>query len=148
MFVESVREARAAIGWGVLAIGIVPAILEEFFFRGLLFRALKAHAGAAVTIGVSGVLFGVTHVFLGGTLGLERLVPTTILGLILGAVCWYTGSIWPSMILHVCHNAILIGVNPDVIPWQWLVAGISGTTLGVMLVWQGGRAEESVARGP
>jgi sodium transport system permease protein len=156
---ESFREARTTLGWGVLAIVIVPAILEETFFRGLLFNALKARCGAVVTVGVSGLLFGLTHVILAGALGLERLVPSAVLGLILGAVCWYSGSLWPSLIQHVCHNAILLGVglnepgSMSVIPLQWLVGGAFGTALGGLLLWQWGRAESSklpssVVRGP
>ena len=138
--VEQMREARAAIGWGVLAIVIVPAILEEIFFRGLLFRALQKSSGALLTIGVSGLLFGLTHVLLGGPLGLDRLVPSTLLGLILGAVCWRTGSLCPSLIQHVCHNAILliVGLNESgtvhEIPWTWLAGGAIGTAIGTSIL--------------
>ena len=142
---ESFKQARANMGWWVLAIVIVPAILEELFFRGLLFNALKARCGAWLTIGVSGALFGLTHVILDGALGLERLVPSTILGLILGAVCWYSSSLWPSMILHVCHNAILLAIgltdlgSTNHIPWVWLGGGAVGTLLGALLLWQWGQ---------
>ena len=148
---ESFKQARDSMGWWVLAIVIVPAILEEIFFRGLLFNALKARCGAWLTIGVSGVLFGLTHVILDGALGLERLVPSTILGLILSAVCWYSGSLWPSMILHVIHNAILLTVglkdpgSTNHIPWEWLGGGAVGTILGGLLLWQWGKANEPEA---
>jgi hypothetical protein len=66
------------------------------------------------------------------------LLPSTLLGLILSAVCWHTGSIWPGMLLHVCHNAILIGVNPEDVPWQWL--SVLGSAGGGVLVWMGRRA--------
>ncbi|MBI3821624.1 MAG: CPBP family intramembrane metalloprotease [Planctomycetes bacterium] len=138
---ERVRETRTAIGWGVLAVGIVPAVVEELFFRGLLFNALKARCGAIVTIGVSGVLFGVTHVILGSELGLVRLVPSTLLGLVLSTVCWHTGSLWPGMILHICHNSVLLGVNPEAVPWEWLAAGLGGATVGAALVWLGARPQ-------
>jgi sodium transport system permease protein len=149
---ESFREARASLGWGVLAIVIVPALLEEIFFRGLLFNALKARCGAGVTVGVSGLLFGLTHVILEPALGLERLVPSALLGLILGAVCWYSGSLWPSLIQHVCHNAILLGIglnepgSTPAIRWQWLAGGAFGTALGGLLLWQWGRADDKATR--
>jgi ABC-2 type transport system permease protein/sodium transport system permease protein len=132
---------RENIGWAILITGIVPAILEEAFFRGLLFNALKARAGAFTTIGTTGVLFGLTHVVLGGALGLERLVPATALGLILGVVCWRAESLWPSMILHVLHNTILLAVGLQYgstlneIPWEWLAGGAAGAALGAMCWW-------------
>ncbi len=137
---ESLKEAREAVGYGVLALVIVPAVLEEIFFRGLLWTAVRSRAGTLVTIGVSGLLFGATHVILDGALGLERLVPSTLLGLILSVVCWRSGSLWPSMIMHVLHNTILLlvglgesGATPA-IPWQWLACGAAGTAFGGLLL--------------
>jgi ABC-2 type transport system permease protein/sodium transport system permease protein len=140
---EELARARESVGWAAVITVIVPAILEELFFRGLLFQALKARSGAFVTIGATGVLFGLTHVVLGGMLGLERLVPSTLLGLILSAVCWHTGSLWPSLILHVLHNAILLGVgleqgsSLDQVPWEWLAGGALGTAFGIACLWLG-----------
>ena len=138
---EGYRTARDSVGFLVLALAIVPAILEELFFRGLLFNALKAQSGAVITIGVSSVLFGITHVVLGGPIGLERFVPSAILGLILGAVCWRSGSVWPGMALHVCHNTILLGFAPKEIPVAWL--GLAGpcALLGGLIVWWSGNGE-------
>jgi sodium transport system permease protein len=139
---ESIAKARESVGWWILAIVIVPAILEEVFFRGLLFNALKARCGALMTIGVSALLFGATHVILDGALGLDRLLPSALLGLILGAVCWRSGSLWPSMIQHVCHNAILLSVgigdpgSTKDIPLEWLAGGAIGTALGALLLWK------------
>ncbi len=140
---KSLKEARESVGYGVLALVIVPAILEEVFFRGLLWSALKSRGGALVTIGVSGLLFGATHVILDGALGLERLVPSTLLGLILGVVCWRSGSLWPSVIMHVLHNTILLLVGlgesgATSVPWQWLAYGALGTCIGGVLLWLGG----------
>jgi ABC-2 type transport system permease protein/sodium transport system permease protein len=146
--VEALRKVRESVGWWVLAIVVVPAILEEIFFRGLLFNAVKTRCGPAVTIGVTGVLFGVTHVILGGAIGLDRLVPSLALGLILSAVCWHTGSLWPSMIQHVCHNAILVIASPEHLPWQWLVASGLGIAVSVSLLWRAGRRSDSVAPVP
>lgn len=135
---RSMREAQTSLGWWVLIQGIVPAVLEELFFRGLLFHALKRRSGPVVTIGVSGLLFGLTHVILDGVLGLERLVPSTLLGLILSVVCWRAGSIWPSVVLHVAHNVILMvlaiqGIHA--IEWYWLAGGAIGVVIGALLLF-------------
>jgi sodium transport system permease protein len=147
---KSLQEARASVGYGVLALVIVPAILEEVFFRGLLWSALKSRGGPLVTIGVSGLLFGATHVILDGALGLERLVPSTLLGLILSVVCWRSGSLWPSLIVHVLHNTILLMVGlgesgaTQEVPWQWLAYGAAGTLTGGVLLWLWGGKTTSV----
>ncbi len=142
---ESLRVMRQQVGWFILAIVIVPAILEELFFRGLLFRAMERRAGTFVTIGISGILFGLTHVIFGGALGLERLGPSTMLGLILGVVCWRSGSIWPSLIQHVTHNTILMFVlyyfegQLHGIPWLWLNLGFTGIVISSAMFWYFGR---------
>ncbi|MBI1832953.1 MAG: CPBP family intramembrane metalloprotease [Planctomycetes bacterium] len=140
---EGYRSARENVGWLVLALAVVPAVLEELFFRGLLFNALKARSGAVVTIGVSSVLFGITHFVLGGALGLERFAPSAILGLILGTVCWRSGSVWPSMILHVGHNAILLGLAPKEAPLVWLAFACPVAALGGLIVWWSGRTNDA-----
>jgi membrane protease YdiL (CAAX protease family) len=69
---------------------------------------------------------------LDGGIGLERLLPTTVLGIILSTVRWRTGSVWPSMALHVCHNTILFIVgtqapgSTEEIPTEWLLGGAAG----------------------
>ena len=91
-------------------------------------------------------MFGATHVILGGALGLERLVPSAILGLVLGIVCWRSGSIWPSLVQHVLHNTLLLMVGLELgdenISTEWLVFGGLGTCVAFILLWQwGGRAQ-------
>src|SRR5947209_616162 len=104
---EAIERSRQH-GTLLLITTIVAAVVEEIFFRGYLFAALRARSGALVTIGVSAVLFGVAHVFLGGALGMQRLLPSTLLGLVLGLLAWTSGSVVPGMLLHVCHNSVLV----------------------------------------
>ncbi len=143
---EMIRDMHAQVGWFILALFIVPAILEELFFRGLLFRALAERAGPLVTIGVSGILFGLTHVIFGGALGLERLGPSTLLGLVLAIVSWRSGSVWPSLIQHVAHNTILIIVAREWsdelsgIPWSWINSGLVGSAVAAAMLWYFGGA--------
>ena len=77
-----------------------------------------------------------------GSLGLERLVPSTLLGLILGTVRWRTGSLWPGMIQHVAHNAILLTLglyapgSTQTIPWEWLAGGAAGSVVAALVLWR------------
>jgi sodium transport system permease protein len=131
---------RSAAGPLLLVTTITAAVTEELFFRGYLFAALRARSGPLVTIGVTAVLFGIAHVFLGGALGLERLLPSTLLGVVLGAVCWVSGSAVPGIVLHVTHNTVLVSlllVGGDEVPWSWVAAGAAGTVVGLALLWAG-----------
>jgi membrane protease YdiL (CAAX protease family) len=147
---EQIRQAREGLGLGMLALVVVPAILEEMFFRGLLFNALKRQSGPVVTIGTTALLFGVTHVVIGGALGLDRLLPSAALGLVLGWVRWQTGSLWPSVVQHVCHNTLLALLQTSLepgqlehIPLDWLLAALGGTGVGGVLVWLSGPRRSS-----
>src|SRR5262249_43927765 len=131
---EGLHEDREVL----VIILVIQALLEEFFFRGYLFGALRKQLSAAATIGISAVLFGLLHLVMGGALGWERLLPSTLLGLVLGWVRWTSGSVLPGMLLHACHNAILNLVPPtQEVPWTWLAAGAVGSCVGAAFVWWG-----------
>jgi sodium transport system permease protein len=106
----AVRSMRAA---GLLTVVpfVAAAAFEEFFFRGFLFQALRRVTGPAFTIAATALLFALTHVALGGALGLGQFLPSALLGLVLGVVCWLSGSVWPGLIMHVCHNALMVALT-------------------------------------
>ena len=140
--VQAMRQTSESVAPALMLVTmIIAAITEELFFRGYLFSALRARTNAAVTIAVTAILFGLTHVFHAGALGLDRLLPATLLGVILGTVCWISGSIWPGMLLHVCHNAILVLLlqteiaRQNEVPLVWVAAGAVGTVAGAALLW-------------
>jgi len=80
---------------------IVPAICEEFLFRGAILSALKPY-GKAPAIVISGVLFGLMHQ------NIEQLLYTTIAGLVLAWVVYETGSIWVSVLIHFFNNFVSV----------------------------------------
>jgi len=90
-------------------------IVEELFFRGLMFSALrKRGVGAVLTIIISAVVFAAFHV---EPLRFLVLLPS---GVVLGWVRWRTGSTGASMVTHGMVNApgaiaLLVGM-PDVSP--------------------------------
>ncbi len=122
----------------LVAILVVQAILEELTFRGYVFGALRQRCSGPLTIGISALLFGGLHVVLGGALGWERLLPSTLLGLVLGWVCWTSGSVLPGLILHACHNALLqLLPATQNLSWQWVLAGTAASSMGAVLVYLG-----------
>lgn len=94
----------------LLTMAIVPAVCEELFFRGYLLAAFlqKETLRPWQAIALSAVLFGAFHIVATSALSAERFLPSTFLGLVLGYVCYRSGSVWPGMLLHACHNGLLL----------------------------------------
>jgi len=93
-----------------ITIVIFAPILEEIIFRGVIFRWLRESYGFVFSALVSGILFGFIHVLnsllVGNFLDLVYIVLYGVLGLIFSKMYEETGSIYGSIILHVCYNAI------------------------------------------
>lgn len=91
----------------LLALAIVPAVCEEFFFRGFLFAALRSAITGWQTIVATAILFGLFH----EVLGPGRFLASACLGLVLGWVRLRTGSVLPCMVLHMLHNGLLLSIS-------------------------------------
>jgi len=133
----------------VVCLGVVPGICEECFFRGFLFNGLKQHLNATGTIIVSAVAFGLFHVVLAGGAAPERVLPSTLMGMLLGWVAWQSGSTFPCIILHVVHNSTLLivvqsrdllaewnigQVEQDHLPWSWLAVSAAVLATGAAII--------------
>jgi ABC-2 type transport system permease protein/sodium transport system permease protein len=88
-------------------------VAEEVFFRGYLFSAVRGRTNATNTVLITALLFGLFHLVGLEGFSLERGLSSTLMGLLLGWVAWRTGSVWPGMLLHGCHNALLILLTYD-----------------------------------
>ena len=145
---EKVAEGFRQLTPGVkVALVVVPALLEEWFFRGYLYGALRQRAGAAATIAITAFLFGLMHFVLNMQLGLVRLLPSALMGIPLGWLRETSGSVLPGMLLHALHNACLVLLlqegaeqSSTIEPW-WVVAGSAGCVIGAALTWFGRRPE-------
>lgn len=149
------RAAEAIASWRetpvvvfLVIFALLPAVLEELLFRGLLLEALAGERRRAVAAIVgSAVAFAVFHLLVTDALAIERLPPSLLMGLVLGWLAWRAGSVWPGVLLHALHNGIvvlagyykpelveagLIGADQDHLPgWALGVAG-AGVVIGVL----------------
>lgn len=91
----------------VLCLAIVPAICEEWFFRGLLLQSLRSKNRDWVAIVLSGVAFGLFHFVVESSVAPLRFFVTALLGMVLAWVCLRSGSLWPGVLLHGINNGIL-----------------------------------------
>lgn len=92
----------------LLSLALAPAIFEEFLFRGFLFTAVRQKLSATATVILTAFVFGGFHVVAANSLSPERFLPSTFLGLMLGWVRHRSGSVIPGMILHACHNGLML----------------------------------------
>lgn len=92
------RGAVATLG----LVALSPAICEEALFRGPILRGLRSRLGPLASVALTAVLFGLFH------LDVYRLIPTTLIGLMLGYIAVEADSIVPAMVAHFCNNAILV----------------------------------------
>jgi uncharacterized protein len=87
----------------VICIAGLAAVGEELLFRGMAQRLLiKLFKSPWAGIIVSAFLFSAMHVQFYGFL------PRFVLGILLGAVYWYSGSLWTAMLAHFVYDAFLI----------------------------------------
>lgn len=82
-------------------IAVVPAVVEEFVFRGLIYHSYRKNGilGAAV---LSAVVFGFMH------LNINQLSYALVMGVVFALMVEATGSMYSSMLAHFAVNSYSI----------------------------------------
>ncbi len=87
----------------LLMIAIIPALGEEFMFRGIFLRLFKEWTkNVHLAVIISAVLFSALHMQFYGFL------PRLMLGIILGYLFVWSGSIWVPVFVHFTNNAAAV----------------------------------------
>jgi membrane protease YdiL (CAAX protease family) len=146
------RESAEAIRTGAwlpafCVIVVLPAIVEELVFRGVLARALAGRHGVAVGVVASAIVFSAYHMSLG------QAVPTLLLGLELGFIAVRANSAVPTMVAHAMNNAIVLWLTRDREAIAWcgdhaVLLGIACTTsvaLGIAVAATGRRSTQAAS---
>lgn len=82
-----------------LVMAVIPAVSEEFFFRGLLLGdMLKSRFHPVAAIVLSGLFFALFHFEFNNTLAIW------VLGSFLGYLYYISGSIWLPIVAHFINN--------------------------------------------
>ncbi|MDO4285305.1 MAG: type II CAAX endopeptidase family protein [Eubacteriales bacterium] len=87
-----------------LLIGVIGPFLEEFVFRGYVFRSLRSSGRVIGSVLVSALLFGLMH------LNFNQASYAAVLGIFLALLAEASGSIWPSFLVHCCFNTFEIAM--------------------------------------
>jgi len=125
----------------IIFIALTAGIGEELFFRGILQRLfIRAFKNPWAGIIFTAFIFSAFHLqFLG-------FIPRFLLGIVLGAIYWYSGSLWPAIVAHFFYDAFWITVayfNPQVIDndtaiineAQLAIWAAVSAVLTILLVW-------------
>ena len=92
--------------FNMMMIAVLPAIGEEFMFRGLLQRLLKDWLGNIhLAIFVSALLFSAMHMQFYG------FFPRMVLGIMFGYMFYWTGSLWIPIFAHFIQNGLVVTVT-------------------------------------
>lgn len=86
-----------------LFISIFGPIVEEIFFRGFMYAAVRRHLGIAGAAFSSAAIFSLLHTNVAGFL------PIMTLGVLLAYLYETTGSLAASITVHIIHNSIVVG---------------------------------------
>jgi membrane protease YdiL (CAAX protease family) len=89
----------------LIFIALFAGVGEELFFRGIIQRLLiRGTRNPWLGIVVTALVFSFFHFQFFGFL------PRFFLGLLLGAVYWYSGSLWTAILAHFLYDAVIIVV--------------------------------------
>jgi hypothetical protein len=92
--------------FNMFMIALLPAIGEEFMFRGLIQRLFKEWLGNIhVAIFLSALLFSAMHMQFYGFL------PRMVLGIVFGYLFYWSGSIWIPVFAHFIQNGLVVMVT-------------------------------------
>jgi uncharacterized protein len=124
-------------------ISLFAGIGEEIFFRGILQRTfIRAFKNPWMGIVFTAAIFSAFHFQFFG------FFPRLALGIVLGAIYWYSGSLWAAIIAHFVYDGFIIVLayfNPSLIknpdqsimsPNAMLPMAIVSLVLTIFLFWQ------------
>jgi hypothetical protein len=89
--------------FNLLIFAVLPAVGEEFVFRGFLMRWLSSFIrNIHINILIVSILFSALHLQFYGFL------PRLALGLLLGYLFYWSGSIWLPIFIHFLNNGLAV----------------------------------------
>ena len=146
--------------------GLVVALVEETFFRGLMFRAVLRDSGPATAVWITAILYSAIHFFarvkiphaevawdsgitlLGSALArfadpvpiADAFITLAIVGLLLGLVRHWTGSIAAGIGLHMGWVCVIkatstVTRHDEAARWSFLVSDFDAFTGWLVAGW-------------
>ncbi|NLE39719.1 MAG: CPBP family intramembrane metalloprotease [Pirellulaceae bacterium] len=121
---ETIKEAPNL--WILLLFfAVVPAVCEEFAYRGFILSGLRHSGKKWRAIVVTSLFFGVSHFML------QQSLMATLSGMVIGYIAVQSGNLLPCIAYHVVNNGLFVAmtrITPETIEeWpvlQWLSDGV------------------------
>jgi uncharacterized protein len=126
----------------IIFIALFAGIGEELFFRGIIQRLLiRGFKNPWVGIVVTAILFAGIHFQFFG------FIPRLLLGIILGTIYWYSGSLIAAMISHFAYDAFLVVMSyfqPEIVSDSQatvfngsaqIIPAVISTVLVALIIW-------------
>lgn len=87
----------------IVVMAVVPAVCEEFIFRGAMQQTCaKWFGNHHWAILLTAAVFSIIH------FDLFNFMPRFLMGLLLGYIYYYSGTIWASVMAHFTNNALVV----------------------------------------
>jgi sodium transport system permease protein len=137
----------------ILIFALLPAICEEFAFRGFIMSGLEHQHRVRSAILLSALMFGFLHVLLSL---FQQLFNATLLGVVLGLLAVRSRSILPGIVFHFLNNAFAVALSSLIqAPWaarivpfiyrnpeeglyhgQWIVVSVVLSGILLVFLWK------------
>ena len=87
----------------IVVMALIPAVSEEFIFRGAIQQTCaKWFDNHHIAIIVTAAVFSLIH------FDLFNFIPRFIMGIVLGYLFYFSGSIWTSVCVHFFNNGVIV----------------------------------------
>ena len=88
--------------FNVLLMAVLPGVGEELFFRGIIQKIMTEKCGQHKAVWITAIIFSAIHFQFYG------FFPRLVLGLLLGYMYVWSGSLWLPIIAHFTHNFLAV----------------------------------------
>ena len=106
----------------LLSVVILPAVVEELLFRGLIFKGLKPY-GKVFSVTISALIFSVYH------MSIDQLIYPFLVGLLLGVIMHKENNILYCIAIHFTNNFLsltlsYLNINLSYNHWTYILIAI------------------------
>ena len=130
--------------FSLLVVAILPAIGEEFIFRGIVQQiVISWMKNSHVAILLTSIIFSAVHLQFYG------FVPRLFLGIYFGYIFLWSRNIWLSVLAHLFNNTLAVSVHfliirniyvpayfsEESLSWSKLILGATLSFLFILLTW-------------